>query len=258
MEAVAQLWNSDEFNPTTGVSSCHEDFATPIDCGFEVTKEFARATPTMVAQRFAKLKLEMTSIITAWEQSGQGDGGVDTTDVLGFGELSGRATGAYDTRSAFLGKYPSYTLYFWEVLDQNDLLSTTVNRLDESVGVTSPNNIPSVLAGDAPRDEADCPPTNDATNFVKGMYTTLQKVTEENNKAAQERQEKQMKHDERQYFRTRLDKLGDEMRGAKRKYRASQDEEDKEDLDEIVAAYKKCEEKLEELGDRIHEQGGRN
>ena len=38
-EAIASLWNSEEFNPKTDVSSCHEEFAESIDCGYEAFGE---------------------------------------------------------------------------------------------------------------------------------------------------------------------------------------------------------------------------
>ena len=103
-----------------------------------------------MSQRLAKLRVEMTTIITAWEASGQGDGGVERSgDSVGFGDITGRPTGAYDSRSSFLGKSPPYIPYFGEILDRRDLLNTTVNRLNDGVCISDPSNVPSVVGGES-------------------------------------------------------------------------------------------------------------
>ena len=74
-ELIASLWNSPDFNPTTMISRCHVDFSTVIDIGFQATADFARATPTKVKDKLAKMKTDLTLIIQKWERSGQGDDG---------------------------------------------------------------------------------------------------------------------------------------------------------------------------------------
>jgi hypothetical protein len=74
-EMIANRWNSDSFNPRTTISNCHYNFSEEIDIGFDATAEFARASPTKVRDKLAKMKSDLCSIIQKWERSGQGDGG---------------------------------------------------------------------------------------------------------------------------------------------------------------------------------------
>lgn len=159
-EVIAERWNSPSFNPTTMVSNCHYDYSEEIDVGFDATSEFARASPTKVKDKLAKMKADLSSIIQKWERSGQGDGGrIDEEDddndddeqdpsqdidgSLGsgaegltnvekfqWGRSQGRQ-GAFDCRESFLGSNPSYLLYFWDVLDNNDLFNSTMTRLSD-------------------------------------------------------------------------------------------------------------------------------
>lgn len=154
-ELIASRWNSTDFEPTTMIApGCHVDFSTGIDIGFQATADFARATPTKVKDKIAKMKTNLTLIIQKWERSGQGDGGRlneddDDDDGSGsdrfeWGRSSGRI-GAFDCRQSFLGPNPSYLLYFWDVLDTSDLFSTTMNRLSDEAGASSANDVPSVV-----------------------------------------------------------------------------------------------------------------
>lgn len=74
-EMIANRWNSNSFNPSTMVSNCHYDFSQEIDIGYDATADFARATPSKVRDKLAKMKADLSSIIHKWERSGQGDGG---------------------------------------------------------------------------------------------------------------------------------------------------------------------------------------
>ena len=151
-ETIAARWNSSLFNPTTMVSNCHYDFSEEIDVGFDATSEFARASPTKVKDKLAKMKAALSSIIHKWERSGQGDGGrideededdeeqeqeqdssgdnpqgVTNVENSQWGRSEGRQ-GAFDCRESFLGPNPSYLLYFWDVLDQNNLFYSTTSE----------------------------------------------------------------------------------------------------------------------------------
>ena len=170
-EMISSRWNTETFNPTTMVSNCHYDFAQEIDAGFDATKEYARASPTKVKDKLAKMKSDLSSIIQKWERSGQGDGGrleedveddegnnynsdadgegtpgeeTSTTTRFHWGRSEGRQ-GAFDCRESFLGSNPSYLLYFWDVLDKHDLFNTTMNRLSDEAGASSANEVPGVI-----------------------------------------------------------------------------------------------------------------
>ncbi len=63
-----------------------------------------------------------------------------------FGQLSNRPRTALDSRSAFFRDKESYLLYFWEVLDKNNLMVSSMQRLDNRVAATNgADGIPSVI-----------------------------------------------------------------------------------------------------------------
>jgi hypothetical protein len=144
-EDIAYLWNSDDFNPQSFLTTCHESFTEHKDLSYSAINEFARANPRKVQDRISHMRKELLEIIKNWEASGQGDGGrisgyesesdVVAGDTVGFGELKNRPSCALDTRSAFLQSKPPYLLYFWELADEQGLLSSTLQRLDDSVGL---------------------------------------------------------------------------------------------------------------------------
>ena len=109
------------------------------------------------------MRSDLVRIISNWETSGQGDGGRDneespvnmddTTSVLSmstagqpsYGQLlRNRPPRALDTRAAFLNGSPSYLLYFWELADTHQLLASTLQRLNDTVGATSASSAPVV------------------------------------------------------------------------------------------------------------------
>ncbi len=86
------------------------------------------------------MRSDLARIIRRWEQSGQEEGGLDNFDEeerqneprdddatgADFGCLGGRPARALQTRAAFLYGRPSYLLYFWEVADNHQLLSLSL------------------------------------------------------------------------------------------------------------------------------------
>lgn len=58
------------------MSTFHADFAEEIAISYKETCKFARALPTIVKERLAKMKADLNSMVSNWEHtSGQGDGG---------------------------------------------------------------------------------------------------------------------------------------------------------------------------------------
>ena len=121
--------------------------------------------------------------IENWEMSGQGDGGcltfdIDDEDSLGcgeddimeklsdelsayprpkpaFGKLSNRPRAALDSRAAFFRDKESYLLYLWEVLDNNDLMVSSMQRLDNRVAaMNGADGIPSDIGNKRKADES--------------------------------------------------------------------------------------------------------
>jgi hypothetical protein len=93
-----------------------------------------------------------------------------------WGRLCGH-TGAFDSLDSFLGPNPSYLLYFWEVLDKTGLLNTTMNRISDSVGVSSPNQVPSVvMTSKVSTRDAD---SEDASMFFSSFKSVIVEVSQE-------------------------------------------------------------------------------
>jgi hypothetical protein len=59
-----------------------------------------------------------------------------------FGMLTGRATLGLQTRASFLNGKPPYHLYYWEVMDRHQLLSSSLQRLSNSIGLADASQTP--------------------------------------------------------------------------------------------------------------------
>ena len=222
-EMIANRWNSNSFNPTTMVTSCHVDFSIEIDIGFEATADFARASPTKVKDKIAKMKSDLTSIIEKWERSGQGEGGrlddveeleeddgyvpgslddmlQETANGVSFewGRSAGRR-GAFDCRESFLGTHPPYLLYFWDVLDDTDLFNTTINRLSDEAGASSANEVPSIVTTNGK--SSNSTRNDDVSVFVSSFRDVIIEASKDASIAADRRhaenqQDKERRHKE--------------------------------------------------------------
>ncbi|KAG7365348.1 hypothetical protein IV203_038551 [Nitzschia inconspicua] len=193
-EMIANRWNSSDFNPTTMVSTCHHDFSEEIDVGFDATSEFARASPDKVKDRLSKMKANLSSIIENWERSGQGDegrideddddeeepgGGSQDSSVEGVASAEkyqwGRSEGrqkAFDCRESFLGSNPSYLLYFWDVLDKNDLFDTNMKKRHKEVQESEDNRL-KMVQGEATDNRLILQATLDRKGYLKRRIDTL-------------------------------------------------------------------------------------
>ncbi|KAG7345461.1 hypothetical protein IV203_032992 [Nitzschia inconspicua] len=149
------------------------------------------------------MKANLSSISEKWERSGQGDGGrndeddddeedssvegVATARKYEWGRSEGRQ-GAFDCRESFLGSNPSYLLYFWDVLDNNDLFNTTMNRLSDEVGASSANEVPSVIrtTGRASRGTS-VNINDDMTSFMQSFKDIIAETSKDATLAADRR-----------------------------------------------------------------------
>lgn len=214
-EMIATRWNSSDFNPTTMISNCHYDFCEEIDVGFDATSEFARASPTKVKDKLAKMKAALSSIIQKWERSGQGDGGrideddeddeeheqrpsedstvspaistegITNVETYQWGRSEGRQ-GAFDCRESFLGSHPSYILYFWDVLDNNDLFNSTMSRLSDAAGASSADEAPVIIRPNGTSSRAG-PNEGMVTVFVQHFKDIVVEASKEATLAAERR-----------------------------------------------------------------------
>jgi hypothetical protein len=275
-EIIANRWNSDSFNPTTMVSSRHVDFSSAIDIGIQATSEFSRASPTKVKDKLAKMKCDLTKIINNWERSGQGEGGRldevdDDEEDSGIGkevtsnevkyEWGRTRSGAFDCRESFLGSYPSYLLYFWDVLENNNLFKTTMNRLSDDAGASSANDVPSVIRTKATSSMSQG--NNDISVFVSSFREVIVEASKNASmaedkrmdmkaKAAEKRVILQAQLDNKSYLKRRIDTLQDEARKIRFKiFELNESEGTKEEsffnseLEMIEKEISKCNNELE-------------
>ncbi|KAI2506748.1 hypothetical protein MHU86_7643 [Fragilaria crotonensis] len=79
-EVISDLWNSPEFNPIAPASDCHVDYVSATICSYEQVAALLPATPQKIQDIFAPMQSDLLRIISRWEQSGQGKGGIDQED----------------------------------------------------------------------------------------------------------------------------------------------------------------------------------
>ena len=84
-ELVSDMWNSPDFNPVAPASECHSDFQSATICSYEQVEGLCPATPQRIEDVFTSMRSDLLRIITRWEQSGQGEGGMDAEDELQYG-----------------------------------------------------------------------------------------------------------------------------------------------------------------------------
>ena len=163
------------------------------------------------------MKTDLTTIIKKWERSGQGDGGIeeekddeeDNPEQFGdapqakvdWGRSKGR-TGAFDCRDSFLAHHPSYLLYFWDVLDQTDLFNTTMNRLSDETGASSPNEVPGIIL--TGRNSSKTNDSEDGSAFISNFRNILVEASEKASLAADRRHRENKIDTERRHKETQV------------------------------------------------------
>lgn len=133
-----------------------------IDCSHAAVAGLAAATADRIADLFTSMRTKLMTIIKNWEASGQGDGGMDAEEEQvdnnadindheegnddHFGSLAHRPARALDSRSsAFLRPgMPSYLLYYWEVAESQQLLTSCLQRLSNRASAADASSAPAV------------------------------------------------------------------------------------------------------------------
>ena len=229
-EVIADKWNDPEFNPSTRISNCHYDFASPINLSYSKVAALIPADAIGVQNRLATIRVTLLRIIDRWEQSGQGDGGrapdEDGEYPAGWGKLEGRTQEALDNRANFLGGSPSWYLYFWELSDMYQLLVSTLQRFDESIGAANANSSSSVARSrrqndkvgmdiDTSRSTSD---SLDASTSQQQLQSVIQTLIESQTK---DRQQERELHDKVQlqerelHLKRRINEVNDTIDGYK-------------------------------------------
>lgn len=153
-EMMAILWNDPTFCPKTYIVSMHEDFSSEMSIPYDEVAGLIPATAESCKEKITNMLVNLGRIISRWERSGQGDGGFEPEDDddegetchPAFGSFADRSHGALASRGAFLRGRPSYLLYLWHHLEENDLVASAVARIDPSIaGPNGASGVPSVL-----------------------------------------------------------------------------------------------------------------
>jgi hypothetical protein len=168
---VAEKWNNKSFSPTTSVKDTHSDFSRPIPIPFDAISNLSPATPEKVEEKWNSMNLALKRKITNWERSGQGDGGYidndsnsyhtdnddeDGNEEFQFGQLEGRPQHALDLRRNFFDDRNSYLLYLWDILDEHNLVQSSMQQLLHGIGSDNGSNgVPSVVGGKRNNEEED-------------------------------------------------------------------------------------------------------
>ena len=136
-DVVVEQFNNAAFVPYSRVlPDLHEDYAVsfplPFPNDYRMSPDRAKSLIAGIKPRIAKLKAN-------YEQSGNGDGmkgNQEDDDGSGSFALSNCIAG--DSKRAFLGpRDPSDLLYWWHVLEGEDMLQYTVSIFPTTVGVMS-------------------------------------------------------------------------------------------------------------------------
>jgi hypothetical protein len=199
---VAEKWNDQSFAPTTSVKDSHSDFAQPIPIPFDAVCNFLPATPEKVEEKWNGMNLALKRGIQNWERSGQGDGGYTEDDddegskssksnddddyeddnFVGavdeennFGSLTGRGRQALDLRRNFFDAKATYLLYLWDVLDEHNLVKSSMQQLLEGIGAgNGSNRVPSVIGGGKHKIDTDA--DDSLTSSKKRDSTTMTRL----------------------------------------------------------------------------------
>lgn len=152
-EQIADLWNNPSFAPVTegGLTELHFDFIPSISIPHEKISSMNPATPQFVQNKITGMVTSLTRIISNWERSGQGDGGFHDDGALDsdhplFGTFANRDAAALNSRCSFCEDHQTYLLYFWHILEQHQLLQTSLNALPCGVATTDGGeSVPTVI-----------------------------------------------------------------------------------------------------------------
>ena len=169
-QLLANKWNDPLFLPVTvALPDVHSDFSLPIPLSHDAVSHMQTATEKC-KEKWQALNLQLNRIITKWERSGQGDGGFFAgsdgnfheyenlsdeerdfenemiSDENCFGSTRNRSRLALDQKKNFIDGKCTYLLYLWEMLERHDLLSSSIQRLNDEASSSNGNfGVPSVI-----------------------------------------------------------------------------------------------------------------
>ena len=210
-ELVADKWNDIEFEPETEVfEELHSEYSRPIKIPHHKVALLSLATPDKVQEKISTMNVLLQRLIRNWERSGQGDGGIDVIndgDELvdhEFGQLTNRSRGALHTRAAFLGTNQPYHLYFWEMLDKYQLLSTSFSELSSKMSSKNGGNgVP--LAIKSYGKDVDVDSDIDAIDFLDVLSSSIEASSQKSKRKDSSSATKKSKHSYRKNHTSSID-----------------------------------------------------
>ena len=143
-EVCAARFNDPAYKPVTvEAPTLHSDFAESIELSFD--RDIGTVSPDQVKTRLADTKTKLLLMINNWEASGNGDGNTNN-EVDGDAEDEERPFGHFpeermnyhdDNREKFLPRgHKSYLLYWWHLMDTEDILQSALSVLPEHTSAT--------------------------------------------------------------------------------------------------------------------------
>ena len=164
----------------------HTEYSRPIEIPHNKVAFLSLATPDKVQEKISTMNVLLLRLIRNWERSGQGDGGIDVVndgdelfdqEESQFGQLTDCSCGALNTRAAFLGTTQPYLLYFWQMLDKYQLLSTSFSELSSKI--SSKNGGEGVPLAINSYDQVDSSDNIDFSDAASSMESSFKEIHSE-------------------------------------------------------------------------------
>ena len=199
-----------EFEPETEVfEELHSEYSRPIKIPHHKVALLSLATPDKVQEKISTMNVLLQRLIRNWERSGQGDGGIDVIndgDELvdhEFGQLTNRSRGALHTRAAFLGTNQPYLLYFWEMLNKYQLLSTSFSELSSKMSSKNGGNgVPFAINGYGKDVDSDI----DEIDFSDVLSSSIEASSQKSKRNDSSSATKKSKHSSRKNHTSSVDR----------------------------------------------------
>jgi hypothetical protein len=219
-EKIATLWNDEEFEPHTLIlPDLHPyEFQTSEQLAFDKVRRLSPATPSKVKDKLSLMTRALRRCIDNWERSGQGEGGFDPFDgddnirpEFGTTRAPDPGTGrqertafALGSRYSFFKDREIYLLYFWELLEDNQLFTSCMAILPDDVAAQDgASSVPSVISNAAEKRSTTPISSQSAEMLTKLFIAAGSAFSEEDKKNRQE--ERELRMEERELKRIEIE-----------------------------------------------------
>jgi hypothetical protein len=277
-EKISNLWNDKEFEPDTMImTGLHpNDFQTSEKLSFHRVQGLHAASPTFVKDKLGLMTKALRRCIDNWERSGQGEGGVDPynedeANRPEFGSTQDeygdhvRSTYALQCRHSFFVDRETYLLYFWEILEQNQLFAYVMAILPEDVAAQDGGESVGSVASTAGGKSTTPSKSDEFMKELTGLTTTI--LSDEHRKKEvelkamevslrqQELEERRSDRDHREIVqkRERLYNLQDQIKQQKREIFSARKQNDNDWVDFLEEEMNGCIRNAEAIEEEIRQ-----